>query len=413
MAAPEVRNGDFVFRDALFAEISDGKRHPRAAPSDLKDLLLPKKGTPAAKDQVAHWYEAQLIHYGLARSKDKNTAKVRLTAALSTDGLKVPPNIQNIETELKKEYAAGVRKLKAAEKKAQLPAAEAAPKNKKRKAGDDVSKITVKADGVELTIDRKAGAVSESATKRKKAEPMTPSKATAKPKPAGKPAPTNGTKTATPSLPKSKPVTGPTARIFATKQTARRAKPSHYPSTSSRPVPHSPQQYADDTPANYHDSDVEMNDAPPPYESIDFNHRSETAPVQISGTYIIETEQTNENLVLRIDRAKQQLWGPFSVAAIKGVLFMDEIDGLTVGDRKQFTWRAEDTYLAQYLFRRDQTGWLEFDGQGAVSGCFYGLMSGDDVSFEGQLATDDAPEVQKIRFEWEAIPRRAYSRSKN
>ena len=125
-------------RDTLFVEIGDGKRHPRALPSELKELLLPKRDAAPVKDQVAHFYEAQLIHYGLTRSKDKNTAEVRLTAALRTDGLKVSSEVQKRETEMKKEYAAATRKLKAAEKKS-TPSAVASPKGKKREADDGAS----------------------------------------------------------------------------------------------------------------------------------------------------------------------------------------------------------------------------------------------------------------------------------
>jgi len=32
---------------------------------------------------VGHWYEAQLRHYGLPPTKDKNAAKVRLLGALN------------------------------------------------------------------------------------------------------------------------------------------------------------------------------------------------------------------------------------------------------------------------------------------------------------------------------------------
>ena len=148
MPTPEIRKGDFVYRDTFFVDVGDGKRHSRAAPSELKDLLLPKRGSVPAKDQVAHWYEAQLIHYGLTRSKDKNTAKVRLTAALTTDGLNVPSEVQAKEAEMKKEYAAATRKAKAAEKKATSLAVDS-PKGRKRKADDEGSTtISLKVDGV-------------------------------------------------------------------------------------------------------------------------------------------------------------------------------------------------------------------------------------------------------------------------
>jgi len=77
MDVPPIIRNDFIYRDTLFVNVSEGKRHPRASASELKGLLLPAKGE-VPKDQVAHWYEAQLLHYGLPRSKDMNTAKMRL-----------------------------------------------------------------------------------------------------------------------------------------------------------------------------------------------------------------------------------------------------------------------------------------------------------------------------------------------
>ena len=108
-SAASVVRGEFEYRDTLFVDVGgDGKRHPRASPAELKDLLNGK----VAKDQVGHWYEAQLIHYGLQRSKQKDTAKVRLQQALSQGKLKVPPHIADMESQMKKDYAAAVRKAK-------------------------------------------------------------------------------------------------------------------------------------------------------------------------------------------------------------------------------------------------------------------------------------------------------------
>ena len=56
---------------------------------------------------------------------------------------------------------------------------------------------------------------------------------------------------------------------------------------------------------------------------------------------------------------------------------------------------------------------MKFDGNGSVRGCFSGLMSGDEVDFEGRLVDDDAPDVPNFRSEWDRIPRMAYGRAKN
>lgn len=130
--APIIRD-NFVYRDTLFVNIGEGKRHPRASVTELSGLLLPAKGE-APKDQVAHWYEAQLLHYGLPRSKDKNTAKMRLMQAINRDELKVPSEITKMEAEMKKEYANAIRKAKLA-LKAKEPDKESNPRKRKKEKG--------------------------------------------------------------------------------------------------------------------------------------------------------------------------------------------------------------------------------------------------------------------------------------
>lgn len=80
MNVPDVVRGDFVCQHVLFANVGEMKRHPRASVAELTSLLRPESAqkSTAPKDQVGHWYEAQLLHYGLPRSKEKNTAKMRL-----------------------------------------------------------------------------------------------------------------------------------------------------------------------------------------------------------------------------------------------------------------------------------------------------------------------------------------------
>ncbi|KAL9611023.1 MAG: hypothetical protein Q9167_004304 [Letrouitia subvulpina] len=138
-AAPVSRDG-FHYNGDLFVEVGGLNRHKRASLPELTAILRPdlKKSKPAAaaqsKDQVGHWYEAQLLHYGLPPSKDKARAKMRLLEALNKGQLAVPSEITRLEESLKKEYAAADRKAKA-EYKAQMDASSnPAATGKKRKA---------------------------------------------------------------------------------------------------------------------------------------------------------------------------------------------------------------------------------------------------------------------------------------
>lgn len=121
--APPVRRGDFFYSSVLYADAGNGNHHPRASVAELAALLRleavhlytkSKKppSTSPAKDPVGHWYSAQLIHYGLPVTKDKNAAKVRLLNALNQFKLEVPRWILDLEGDLKKEWESENRKLK-------------------------------------------------------------------------------------------------------------------------------------------------------------------------------------------------------------------------------------------------------------------------------------------------------------
>ncbi len=128
LASAVTRDG-WSYSGELHVEASNN-RHRRATLPELKAVF---DGSDGAKDRPAHWYEAQLIHYGLPPSKTKGTAKMRLFDAVSQGNLAVPSHILKTENELKKEWAKREREAKQALKK---PTATAAKTSKKRKAED-------------------------------------------------------------------------------------------------------------------------------------------------------------------------------------------------------------------------------------------------------------------------------------
>ncbi|KAK7720221.1 hypothetical protein SLS57_005629 [Botryosphaeria dothidea] len=136
--APPLSRDGFVYQGQLFADVGNLNRHPRASEAELTALLRPSKSLKDApqKDQVGHWYVAQLKHYGLPPTKDKNAAKVRLLDALNSKKLKVPPDVKKLEATLKKEYDAANRKAKAA-LKGKPSESEATTPARKRKRGED------------------------------------------------------------------------------------------------------------------------------------------------------------------------------------------------------------------------------------------------------------------------------------
>lgn len=147
--APPVSRGDFHYNGNLYVEVGTLNRHKRATVEEINAMLRPNFKKPIKgsidppKDQVGHWYEAQLIHYGLPPSKDKARAKMRLLEALNHSRLIVPPNIATMEAEMKKEYATAERRAKAQYKISQASAKKSEPLavGKKRKQSEPSGNI--------------------------------------------------------------------------------------------------------------------------------------------------------------------------------------------------------------------------------------------------------------------------------
>ncbi|CAO2649523.1 Nn.00g069080.m01.CDS01 [Neocucurbitaria sp. VM-36] len=123
--APPTRRGDFLYSSLLYADAGNSNHHPRASAAELAALLRPEapnlytnRHQPTfslpAKDPPWHFYSAQLIHYGLPVTKDKNTAKVRLLDALNQFKLEVPAWVGKVEGDLRKEWEAENRRVRKA-----------------------------------------------------------------------------------------------------------------------------------------------------------------------------------------------------------------------------------------------------------------------------------------------------------
>jgi len=447
MASDEVRNGAFVYRDALFAEVSEGKRHPRASAPELKDLLLPKKNSTPAKDQVAHWYEAQLIHYGLPRVKDKNAAKVRLLGAINSGNLVVPSHVQQLEVDLKKQYASAQRKAKNAAKKAE--SSEPVSAGKKRKASDmegshsSGTKTTMSFTVGDMTvnIDHTTGSSSSAAAKKSKtvsttAKKAVTTKASAKEQ-ISKASPTKITKTKPAKTAKPSAAKPKVKSVASTKQIAQDSANSgagignhvRKPQTArrSRPFNHSagrPAPPRDPTPMSLCTDDEEP---PPPYaeyESDDVEDGNSTSSedqhvTQISGAYAISTSSARSaELIVRISHIRDQLWGRFTIGPKTGIIRLDNINDIASSAGKSFGWRSEDCDTDQLRFGKGCDGWIEFDGGGGVQGAFHGLFGGADTEFKGGLEEDFGHEVEQDKEEivgswasgWHEYPERAYGR---
>ncbi|KAL1709208.1 hypothetical protein EV121DRAFT_276594 [Schizophyllum commune] len=119
MAQPVSRDDFFYDGTMFYVEIEGKHRHPRCDATSLHGLLtytpgplLTKKGQlakrqpPPHKDPPAHFYTAQMIHYGLKPLKTRDPAKKKLLAAFDGGAtLAVPAHILQLEQQLATEFA--------------------------------------------------------------------------------------------------------------------------------------------------------------------------------------------------------------------------------------------------------------------------------------------------------------------
>ena len=102
-----IYRGRFSFRSILFVDPGDGALYPRASVSRLVFLIY-GNNPEILTDEPWDFYAAQLVHYGLAFTKDKTDAKARLMEVLNTSTLVVPENILQMEEEMKAEWESDI-----------------------------------------------------------------------------------------------------------------------------------------------------------------------------------------------------------------------------------------------------------------------------------------------------------------
>ncbi|KAL0930118.1 uncharacterized protein CTRU02_214938 [Colletotrichum truncatum] len=199
LAAPVIRD-DFSYAGDSFSVSASGHVHRRYTLPELKAHF---KGTGTVKDHPAHWYEAQLLHYGLPKSKVKGTAKLRLMDAVNAGTIAVPASLTALEREMKKEWTKANKSLSKPSGNSKVGAT-------KRKATD----VQVSSTG--------GASVSVSVTvKHELASPSPAKKSRTTTKPAAK-VPTVAAKNTPKAAPQRKPSTSAPSSSTPRKQTARR-----------------------------------------------------------------------------------------------------------------------------------------------------------------------------------------------
>jgi hypothetical protein len=428
LVPPSTRDG-WSYSGDFHVAASGNNRHRRATIPELKAVF---DGTDGPKDRPAHWYEAQLIHYGLPPSKTKGTAKMRLFDAVNKGNLAVPAHILKVEAELKKDWAKREREAKQALKLlSKSTTTTPARASNKRKANDGQVGVS-SATNVNINLSVSIGpeghvqvAPTGPAAKKAKTTPTAkkPASAASTPVSSSQTAPRakqtarrGGAAAGAPRKPASfRPASGtpndkPAARQA---QTARRSRPFNR-AGQSRPAATSPQPSRSDATPSQWDS---PSDPPPPYpgspthmddDDYDTDHEGLPPLGLLNGRYRLrctaprEYADGGEDSAIIFTLDGDALWGSFEIGPLSGILRLDERPWTSSYQSLYFQWRGEDSQGGEHD-EIDDGSYLTFMGDGVVHGKigFYDSM----LEFNGYRVSgqETRSEVSafSMRRQWE------------
>jgi hypothetical protein len=424
---PAVTREGWSYSGELHVEASGHNRHRRATIPELKALF---DGSDGSKDPPAHWYEAQLLHYGLQPSKTKGTAKMRLFDAVNKGNLSVPAHIVKVEAELKKEWAKREREAKQALKKLAAPAAAKTARGSSKRKADERTNININLSvsvgpqgNIQIATTEPAAKKAKTASTTKKPTPAKPS-----PEPSAQTAPrkkqtarrgpssARATKSAS-----SRPAPDLNAGQPRTRQTAPRSRPFNRAS-QARPLAASNQPLrVDSTPSQWDSPD----DPPPPDPGSPGHHDSYSngytddddqadGPLPplglLNGRYQLRCTAPRDHadrgedssIIFTLD--DDALWGKFEIGPLRGILRLNERPWCSSYQPLYFDWRGQDAQGGQHD-DMDDGSYVKFLGDGVVVGkiWFYKTMlefNGYRVSGQGTRSEIDA---FAMRREWEEL----------
>ncbi|KAH7020669.1 hypothetical protein B0J12DRAFT_610761 [Macrophomina phaseolina] len=335
-----ISRGGFIYDGSFRADVGNRNSHPRASLSQLASLLRPKRtksiNRKQARDQVGHWYFAQLKHYGLPTTKDKNAAKVRLLNALNTKALKVPKDVKGLEAEMKKEF------------KAANGGSKPGPLDQKRASGRKGT------NNPEVTSSAAASSVKKTKMGRHEA-----ARDEMRSNPRGVPRTLDNESS-------SKTMDGlrDTTKVMTT-----------------TPIRNSSQR-------------AQSSRAPPPLtrrSSLPAKQSSSIDMTNITGIYEVNCPCVEEEwdcgpgcrMLLYYTDSASCLWGEFDLGPWWGIIYMEPGPSKFSNAKINFNWRANQHETHSPSFGPDCTGFLVFSHLGEIRGTLWGLY-GDAVEFIGR-----------------------------
>ncbi|KAJ8117114.1 hypothetical protein ONZ43_g4286 [Nemania bipapillata] len=419
---PAVKRDGFAFLGGFFyAEVSGHNRHPRATVAELKEHF--KSGSD--KGFPAHWFEAQLIHYGLQPSKTKSVARMRLFDAVNSGKLVVPLHTQKLEKELKKEWTKKEREAKKAMDTKASTSTAPPPGNKKRKADASNVDMTINVGGINISVSANNASASSSATKKAKTSATTDAKPTTPATPAKKQTARRGGISQGPSRGSTstagRVTTTPARGLPMARRSGASVARGRIPTSSGR----GRNDDFDEPPPPYreydHDS-YDNNDSRGSYYSRDSRDSRDaygdsdgydnTSPSRslgplglLNGRYNIVSEKVYDtcdcdDLDLVLTLSKSELWGKFDLGIVRGIMHFSERPWQSSYDRLPFDWCGEDMD-GTIRSGNENCGWIKFLGDGRIEGeiSYMGLdFSGERISGQSTRSEVDA---QSMWREWD------------
>ncbi|EHK18315.1 uncharacterized protein TRIVIDRAFT_47613 [Trichoderma virens Gv29-8] len=382
-----VSEGKFAFTNGFFfAEASD-HRHRRATQEELRTHFA----SGSDKDYTAHWFEAQLIHYGLQPSKVKSN-------------------------KLKKEWTKRDRAEKKAAKNVSstaVPQVEATEKSTRKRKADVTVNVTINANHLGNTA---SSAPIANEFKRAKASKSSE----------------NGSAPMPPRFTMRQ-----TARRGGSSQSSRRPEPV----TRTSPAPAPPISYMarrgslsvshgrvqssraqSDVYSDYTHVDS-FDEPPPPYkdyceDSSRYDGTASLLPLgllnsryDISSPYVeSQWPRYASELSLVFTIAGSSLWGRFDFGIIEGVLYFEERPWSSSYDSIPFFWRGREAEGPISYDDENNRGWIKFLGDGRIEG----WIDHQGVQFEGQRlpgqGTRSEIDASTMQNEWDLYTEEEYNR---
>jgi hypothetical protein len=456
--APPARRGDFLYSSVLYADPGNANHHPRASVAELAALLRPEapnvysKGRkPEAslpvKDPAWHYYSAQLIHYGLPVTKDKNGAKVRLLNAMNQFKLEVPAWVMKLEGELKKEWEAENRKMKksggagGAVPKEQPKSVKGKAKAAQSTKGGDVnvtgewklsSALWSTNQVVNLSLSSGLSMIQQlSVQQNQGVAPNNPSPAKRKRADSDPPTKTSKAKQETPAaaVKKAKKEPAPAAKAKKEPTPATKAKKEPAPSTKVKKEPASTAKVKKEpalatkvkkepaSRAKGSQVKQEHTQSSPLHQAQRAQHAPPSRNVIVSGNYEIRCPIAEDvfreydlDLSLAFDASHDTWWATFRWGAWDGIMKMTP--GPTyIGLNQPCTlgWRLRDLETNQLRFGKRCTGVMTIFEDGTLTGHLFEMPDVGTVNFDGRRQLGPSLE-DDLQHEWDGFVSEAYGR---